>query len=84
MSMDEFILLIQESGVISDSFGEREISPIYSMSMMTQKDEIDSDKHMNMVLVEFIEAVGRVAEKLSIPHLIDDYNDQNELISSTY
>ena len=35
MSMDEFILLIQESGVISDSFGEREISPIYSMSMMT-------------------------------------------------
>lgn len=35
--------------------------------MMTQKDEIDKDRHLNMVLVEFIEAVGRVAEKMSLP-----------------
>lgn len=35
MSLDEFIALVQDSGVISENFGEREISPIYSISMMT-------------------------------------------------
>jgi hypothetical protein len=44
MSMDEFIQCVTESGAISDQFGEREISPQYGLSMMTQKDEIDSDR----------------------------------------
>lgn len=38
-------------------------------------DEVETDKHMNMVLVEFIEAIGRVAEKLTLPHLIDVSNN---------
>ena len=42
------------------------------MSMMTQIDEIESDKHLNMTFVEFIEALVRVAERLEIPNLIDD------------
>ena len=39
---------------------------------MTQVDEIDKDRHINMILVEFIEALIRVADKLEIPHVIDD------------
>ena len=39
---------------------------------MTQIDEIESDKHLNMTFVEFIEALVRVAERLEIPNLIDD------------
>ena len=39
--------------------------------MMTQKDEIDRDKHMNMILVEFIEAIGRVADKISLPPVFE-------------
>jgi hypothetical protein len=27
---------------------------------------------MNMILVEFIEAIGRIADKLAIPHYIED------------
>ena len=34
--------------------------------MMTQKNELDSDRHLNMVFVEFIEATGRVAGKTKI------------------
>eukprot|EP00347_Sterkiella_histriomuscorum_P005610 403355936 len=80
MSMDEFSQLIQDSSVISDSFGEREISPVYALSMMTQKDEIESDRHMNMVQVEFIEAIGRVAEKVNIPHYIEDLDEASQTI----
>ena len=39
---------------------------------MTSKDEINSDKHLNMNFTEFIEALCRVCAKLSIPHLLDD------------
>jgi hypothetical protein len=40
--------------------------------MMTQVDEINHDKHLNMNFTEFIEAICRVADKVCIPHLIDD------------
>lgn len=39
--------------------------------MMTQLDEIENDKFLNMNFVEFLEALVRVAEKLFIPNLID-------------
>lgn len=38
---------------------------------MTQLDELESDKFLNMSFVEFLEALVRVAEKLEIPHLVD-------------
>ena len=43
--------------------------------MMTQVDEIEKDRHINMVFVEFLEAVVRVADKTEIPHCIcDEFN----------
>ena len=50
--------------------------------MMTQKDEIDKDKHLNMVLVEFIEAIGRVAEKLFLPPVFENMQGVSEEINN--
>lgn len=36
--------------------------------MMSQVDEIEKDRHINMTFVEFLEAIVRVAEKAEIPH----------------
>ncbi len=44
MSLEEFYQCIQDSGVVNENFNDREIKPIYSISMMTQKDEIESDR----------------------------------------
>jgi hypothetical protein len=65
MSLDEFMEMIINSGIVDDSFGTREISPLFNLSMMTQKNELDFDRHYNMIPVEMIEAIGRVAEKLN-------------------
>jgi hypothetical protein len=73
MSLDEFTDMIHTSGVIDDSFGAREISPLFNLSMMTQKNELDFDRHFNMTPVEMIEAVARVADKLSRDKLPDPY-----------
>ena len=35
MSIEEFYSCICDTGVVNENFGEREIKPIYSVSMMT-------------------------------------------------
>ena len=49
--------------------------------MMTQVDEIDNDKHMNMTFTEFLEALVRVAENLAIPHLMEDGYAYDQLVN---
>ena len=48
MCLDEFIEMINMSGIISDTFGSREIGPLFNLSMMTQKNELDFDRHFSM------------------------------------
>ena len=43
---------------------------MYNLAMMTQVDEIEKDRHINMIFVEFLEAVVRVADKTEIPHCV--------------
>ena len=66
MTEDEFQEMVIDSNVISDDFGAREISVHFCLAMMTQIDEIDKTKHLEMNELEFIEALSRVAQKLSI------------------
>ena len=35
MSLDEFNDMIMNAGVVDDSFGSREISPLFNLAMMT-------------------------------------------------
>ncbi|CDW87404.1 UNKNOWN [Stylonychia lemnae] len=80
MSMNEFIDLVTRSGVIDDNFGAREIGIIFNLSMMTQVDEINKERHTQMQFIEFVEALSRVAERVMIP--IPSFYDNDELKSS--
>ena len=55
--------------LMDTDFPVKEIPIIFSLSMRLQTNEIDSDKHYNMVLPEFLEAFSRFVDKLSsIPY----------------
>ena len=43
----------------------------YNLSMMTNKHELETDKHLNMTFIEFIEVLARVAEKFDQSRLKD-------------
>jgi hypothetical protein len=62
MSVTEFMEVFQDTGVFNVDFGSKQLPGFYAVSMMTQVDEIDSDRHMNMTFAEFIEAFARVCE----------------------
>lgn len=64
MSMPEFIELITCTKVVDDNFGAREIGVIYNISMMTQMDEINKERHVRMNFSEFVEAIFRVADRV--------------------
>ena len=53
MSLEEFIKFVTHSGVVSDTFGSREIGIIFALSMMTQVNEISK------------EGICRVADKVN-------------------
>ena len=84
MSLDEFFDLICSWGVVDDNFGQREIGTLFNLSMMTQRNELDYDRHFNMIFVEFIEATGRVADKLILPPLIDENKEESDKNETIY
>lgn len=66
MSIDEFITLINESQVLINevSVGNAELGAQFNLSMSTQVDEVEKDRHCQMMFFEFQEAISRVASKI--------------------
>lgn len=63
MSLGEFIDLVTASGIVDDTFGAREIGTLFNTAMMTQVDELKTERHCRMAFVEFLEAIARVADR---------------------
>lgn len=76
--MEEFLLLMTIGGILNENFVARDVNTIYTVSMMTQINEIDKDRHLNMSLVEFLEGLARVAEKINIIHFLEEDKDPLE------
>jgi hypothetical protein len=66
MSINEFSQLVTLSGVVDDNFSSREIGTIFNLSMMTQVDEIHSERHCQMTFLEFVEALCRTADRVIV------------------
>ena len=66
--------MIEDAGLLSEYLAIKDIYPIWNLSMFTQIDEINNDRHMNMTFAEFTEAICRIADKLAIPNLYSDKN----------
>ena len=58
--------MFSSAEIFSETFGSREIGIHFSLSKMTEINEVDFDKHMQMQFIEFLEAIARVAEKLNL------------------
>lgn len=61
---------------MDDEFGQREIGTLYNLAMMTRVDELNDEKHMNMTYVEFLEGIGRIADRLKLPPVIEEGSEQ--------
>lgn len=73
MSLSEFNDLIIVSGIVADhNFGTRDINPLFTLSMMTSINELEYEKHLNMTIEEFIEALARVADNVRIKHYLEE------------
>ncbi|EAR90528.1 hypothetical protein TTHERM_00118760 (macronuclear) [Tetrahymena thermophila SB210] len=63
MNINEFIDMLRHFKLIDESFTEKDAQVTFNLSIMTQIDEINNDKFINMEFIEFIEALARIAEK---------------------
>ena len=68
MCIDEFRSLVQDIGCMHD-IPEKMVSLVFCSSMMTQVNELTSDRIFEMSKVEFIEAFIRLGDKTSLCNL---------------
>lgn len=70
MSLNEFNdFVIQFELVDGLYYFEKDIPLSFNLSMMTQVDEWNSDRYLQMNFYEFMEAIARIAEKRSMTPL---------------
>ena len=64
VSLEEFTDMISTSGILTLNIVNKDIGKYYNLSIETQPDELDNDRHMQMFILEFYEAIARIAEKI--------------------
>lgn len=63
--LDELNKLAVDAGILNDNLVDRDIVVFFNMSMMTQVDELNSDRIFQMYFVEFLEMLARIADTYS-------------------
>ena len=63
LDLDEFTGIV--NALMDSEFPVKEIPMIFNLSMRLQVNEINFDRHYNMILPEFLEAFARFADRLS-------------------
>lgn len=69
MSLEELIDLCKHANLFDENFVERDVNLAFNTAMMTQMDELNSEKFFRMTFVEFLEALARIADKMSPPKI---------------
>ena len=72
MCLEEFNKLMVDGELFTEHYGDRDAILAFSLAMMTQVDELYSDRIYQMNFVEFLEALARATEKIAPP----PYNPQ--------
>lgn len=60
----DFYQFIRDAGLINTCISEREPILIFNLSIMTQVDEINYNRHLRMNFTEFLNAFARLANRL--------------------
>jgi hypothetical protein len=58
LGIDDWMDFLRESGLVDSVFGEEEAAFCYVMSMPIVVDEMQTDRHTQMTISDFIEAIG--------------------------
>ena len=53
MSSEEFITFLGDSDLLNEGFAVKQAGPLWNISIMTNKDELENEKHLCMGYVEF-------------------------------
>lgn len=83
MCLDEFRAFVTAFGIDSHMTG-LDIPLCFNLSMMTQIDEVDSERVSEMSFVEFLEAFAHLADMVSFQHIanqpeeVNSYEEGNE------
>ena len=80
VSMEEYIQLCSDANLVEHFISERDPPLLYCMSMMTVVNELENERGSQMVLVEFLESLARIADKIEAKDIPDCKGLQSKLV----
>lgn len=78
VSVSDFTEFLSQSEIVPNYISEKEAYLIFIHSIQIQIEELKHPRHFQMHLIEFMEAIARIAEYLSP---VSPYSSMSELIS---
>ena len=78
VSLEEFSEMIAQSGVLKLNIANKDLGKYFNLSIQTESDELDNEKHMQMFTLEFYEAIARIADKVRYDHKNKERKDTTD------
>ena len=75
MSPGEFERIFIATNLFRPTFANRDVYVCFNMAMQSRVDEHTSDAHLKMTFIEFMEAIGRAADLISLAPPSDEIRD---------
>lgn len=69
MCLEEFHDIFKHANLLDENFVERDVYLAFNLAMMTNVDELTVNRIFEMTFVEFLEALSRCADKMSLPKI---------------
>jgi hypothetical protein len=76
--IDEIADMCERRGLVDKVFTAREVKLCYTRAMQTEVDEMSTDSHRKMALVEFLECIARIADTKDLTIYCDGYEESLE------
>eukprot|EP00347_Sterkiella_histriomuscorum_P017828 403347825 len=73
MSLEEISTFATTLNILDDTFGPRELGIQFNLAQMTNITELETENHIKMNLIEFLDAFARIADKLMLDKSIKQY-----------
>ena len=78
VSLEEFSEMIAQSGVLKLNIANKDLGKYFNLSIQTESDELDNEKHMQMFTLEFYEAIARIADRVRYDHKNKERKDTTD------
>jgi hypothetical protein len=72
LNYHDLVAICNDAGILNKDFGDRDVILAFRRAQMLQVNELTSNRSFQMSYVEYLEAIARIADEVSLPQIGGD------------